>query len=396
MRWTEPALATSGGNPYEVPVVTDTNPDPTIVETTIVAAGTTEDIGNGVMANLLTFNGTLPGPEFRLNVGDTVIVHYQNNLGHASGIHWHGIELANASDGTPLTQNMVPPGGTFLYKFTVPRPGIYWYHPHHHSSTNQVFKGLYGSIIVTDPNEAALADERNAAAAESDADDGAERSHGLQGGGEQRRGDLRPVAATCERWPPSRAVRSDAADPLRTDADRRGRQPSRPVRAGDVPNIQLPGSAGAVNEGQTVVTNGQNVGGRAGTPSAPGALAPGASTHPVNAGQGLRLQLVSSATTRFFRLRLTDRHGDADPAGQGWRSRWIARQRARRGRRRSAASTSITPPVKSCSTPAIAPTSSWRFRRRAVGRAHVVDGGLRSARAAAFPIRPRCRWPISR
>lgn len=64
MRLSEPAMATSGGSPYEVPVVTDTNPDPTIVETTIVAAGTTEDIGNGVMANVLTYNGSLPGPEF--------------------------------------------------------------------------------------------------------------------------------------------------------------------------------------------------------------------------------------------------------------------------------------------------------------------------------------------
>ena len=135
-RFTGPAIATSGGDPYVVPLVTDTNPDPTIVETTITAAGAVLDIGTAVDANVLTFNGTIPGPEFRLHVGDTVIVHYKNNLGHPSGIHWHGIELDNASDGTPLTQNMVPPGGTFLYKFKVTRPGIYWYHPHHHSSTN--------------------------------------------------------------------------------------------------------------------------------------------------------------------------------------------------------------------------------------------------------------------
>ena len=59
-------------------------------------------------------------------------------------------------DGTPFTQNQVPPGGEFLYKFTVTRPGIFWYHPHHHASTNQVFKGLYGMIVVEDPNEAPL------------------------------------------------------------------------------------------------------------------------------------------------------------------------------------------------------------------------------------------------
>ena len=133
-----PAIATSGGDPYVVPLVIDTNPDPDIVETTIMAQPASADLGNGITASALTFNGSIPGPEFRLKVGDTVIVHYVNNLGHPSAIHWHGIELSNPNDGTPLTQDMVAAaGGTFEYKFKVTRPGIYWYHPHHHSSTNQ-------------------------------------------------------------------------------------------------------------------------------------------------------------------------------------------------------------------------------------------------------------------
>lgn len=151
-----PALATSDGNPYVVPEATDTNPDPDIFETTITAEAHTVDIGNGVQANVLTFNGTIPGPTIRLHVGETVIVHFKNNIAHDTGIHWHGIELDNESDGTPLTQNQVSPGGTYLYKFKVTRPGLFWYHPHHHSSTNQVFKGLYGMIIVTDANDDTL------------------------------------------------------------------------------------------------------------------------------------------------------------------------------------------------------------------------------------------------
>ena len=70
-------------------------------------------------------------------------------------MHWHGIELANASDGTPLTQNMVAPGDTFLYKFTVTRPGVYWYH---RITTPRPtgLQGQYGSIIVTDPDQDSL------------------------------------------------------------------------------------------------------------------------------------------------------------------------------------------------------------------------------------------------
>ena len=78
--------------------------------------------------------------------------------------------------------------------------------------------------------------------------------------------------------------------------------PRGPFAAGDIPNIQQAASGIAINEGQTVLTNGKNVGGRAGSPSAPGALAAGASTLDVRPGQGLRLQIGDTATTRFFRL----------------------------------------------------------------------------------------------
>ncbi len=142
-----------------VPQVVDTNPDPNIVETTIVADElAVTDIGDGRAATgAMAYNGSIPGPEFHLTVGQRVRVHFENHLDtEDTGIHWHGIELANKSDGTPLTQNLVPPGGSYLYDFVVTRPGVYWYHPHHQYSTNQVVRGLYGSLIVDDPNEAPL------------------------------------------------------------------------------------------------------------------------------------------------------------------------------------------------------------------------------------------------
>ena len=151
-----PSTATSGGSPYEVPQVIDTNPDPNVVETTITAKGAVVDIGNGVMANGLTFNGQIPGPLFRLQVGDQVNVHFVNNAGHATGIHWHGIELHNASDGTPLTQNMVGAGRHIRIRLCRHPAGSVLVPQHHHSSTNQVFKGMYRPFIVADPNEAQL------------------------------------------------------------------------------------------------------------------------------------------------------------------------------------------------------------------------------------------------
>ena len=160
-----PALAESDGSAYTVPLVVDVNPDPDVVETTIIAQAAGVDIGNGVDVSVLTFNGTIPGPEFRLKVGDTVIVHFVNKIAHATGIHWHGIELANASDGTPLTQNQVAPGDTFLYKFKVTRPGHLLVSPASSLVDQPGLQGLYGSIIVDRSERGAARGRRGAAAA---------------------------------------------------------------------------------------------------------------------------------------------------------------------------------------------------------------------------------------
>jgi FtsP/CotA-like multicopper oxidase with cupredoxin domain len=86
-----------------------------------------------------------------------------------------------------------------------------------------------------------------------------------------------------------------------------------PYSAGDIPAIQTPVSNGRTNEGNLVLTNGKNVGGRGGTPAVPGALAPGAETMDVQAGQGVRLQLLNAAAIRYFRLRLTTNGGGMLP-----------------------------------------------------------------------------------
>ena len=293
-----------------MPLIVDANPDPTIVETTITAQGAFSTSAAASWPACADLQRIDSGSGIRLNVGDTVIVHFQNNLGHATGIHWHGIELANASDGTPLTQDMVQPGDSFLYVHGA-APGIFWYHPHHHSSTNQVFKGLYGSLIVTDPNEAALqasgvlpspAQTRtlvlsditvckspNDATTFSDTQPWLDGTEGML---PDQPGPPRMPIAICE------------TSPLDEDGN-----PRPAFAVGDVPNTQPGGSSGAVSEGQTVLTNGINVGGRAGWPAAPGALDPGAHTLDVQAGQGVRLQIVNTATTRFFRLKLTDGAG---------------------------------------------------------------------------------------
>lgn len=147
-------MGTDTGNPYDVPSPVEDDLSVSLFETTIIAAHTIVDIaggvGGGVMAMADTYNGAIPGPTIRVKMGESIVVRFKNQMNHETAIHWHGVEMANHKDGSPFSQDGVLPGHTYLYKLRFPRAGLYWYHPHHHGSTNQVFKGLYGAIIVTD------------------------------------------------------------------------------------------------------------------------------------------------------------------------------------------------------------------------------------------------------
>lgn len=97
------------------------------------------------------YNGRVPGPEIRLRQGDLLHVVLENRLQQDTTIHWHGVRVPNAMDGAPdVTQPPVQPGKSFVYEFTVPDAGTYWYHPHAHSA-EQVGRGLGGALIIEEP-----------------------------------------------------------------------------------------------------------------------------------------------------------------------------------------------------------------------------------------------------
>jgi FtsP/CotA-like multicopper oxidase with cupredoxin domain len=131
----------------------DRNPDPRIVEVDFEARVATVEIEPGLEVEAWTYNGQIPGPLIRLQVGDRLIVHFTNNLPKPSTIHWHGLRVPIEMDGVPgYSQPAVRPGETFTYDFTVPDAGIFWYHPHVMSAA-QVGFGLYGAFLVEDPTE---------------------------------------------------------------------------------------------------------------------------------------------------------------------------------------------------------------------------------------------------
>ena len=117
------------------------------------------EIAPGRTIRAWTYNGQLPGPTIEARVGDTVVVRLTNNLEEPTTIHWHGVRLPAAMDGTQVVQQLVAPGETFEYRFTVPDAGTFWYHSHH-NETVQMERGLYGALVVREDSEVAVDRER--------------------------------------------------------------------------------------------------------------------------------------------------------------------------------------------------------------------------------------------
>lgn len=117
----------------------------------------------GRQASAYGYNGSLPGPTLRLRAGDELSIRFVNSLDEDTNLHLHGLHVspAGSADNVFVT---VSPGASFDYNYRLPPdhpPGMYWYHPHHHGLVaRQIFGGLFGAIIVEDPEPIESATER--------------------------------------------------------------------------------------------------------------------------------------------------------------------------------------------------------------------------------------------
>ena len=92
------------------------------------------------------YNNSMPGPTIEVTEGDRVRIVVHNELPEPTIVHWHGLEVPIAMDGVEfLTQDPIPPGGTFAYEFTLRQNGTFAYHTH---VAMQQGMGLVGLFIV--------------------------------------------------------------------------------------------------------------------------------------------------------------------------------------------------------------------------------------------------------
>lgn len=147
----------------------------TVREYNLEIVSTDIDYGGGNVWHAWTYKevgsekGTVPGPTLEVNVGEKLVINVTNKLDKVHSLHTHFSNYDIESDGSQINiitgqgaGAMIPPGGDWTYEFEPTRPGLFYYHCHSADGgtiSQHIHQGLYGAIIVKDPNEAPVRDE---------------------------------------------------------------------------------------------------------------------------------------------------------------------------------------------------------------------------------------------
>lgn len=140
---------------FEPRTAVDRDRRPGVVRVDLTALESRHSFRPGGATTVWGYDGAVPGPIIRANVGDDVTVHFCNRLPIEAGatiVHFHGIEATAPMDGSNIAQLPVARGQCFDYSVKPLRAATYWYHTHLNSNV-QIEHGLAGTLVVSDPAE---------------------------------------------------------------------------------------------------------------------------------------------------------------------------------------------------------------------------------------------------
>jgi len=119
---------------------------PTTVRVDLEAIEVVGQLADGTTYPYWTFNGKVPGPFFRVRVGDTVEVHLKNN---ANSIMSHSVDFhAVTGPGGGAVFTTTQPGKETVFTFKALNPGLFMYHCATPMVAEHIANGMYGLILV--------------------------------------------------------------------------------------------------------------------------------------------------------------------------------------------------------------------------------------------------------
>jgi FtsP/CotA-like multicopper oxidase with cupredoxin domain len=114
------------------------------------------EVSPGEVKQAYAYNGMVPGPTIRAELGDRIRIVLHNELSEPTTIHSHGMTVPADMDGVPvMSQDAVLPGESFTYEYTIRNTGSNMYHSHFNAQ-KQVPMGLLGALIVPDRDDPAV------------------------------------------------------------------------------------------------------------------------------------------------------------------------------------------------------------------------------------------------
>jgi nitrite reductase (NO-forming) len=102
-------------------------------------------VAEGYVQQIWTFNGTMPGPVIRTQVGDTVRVHLINppEASASHSVDFHASQVAWNDEMRSLA-----PGEELIYEFTTDYAGVWMYHCGTDPVLHHIANGMFGMVIV--------------------------------------------------------------------------------------------------------------------------------------------------------------------------------------------------------------------------------------------------------
>jgi nitrite reductase (NO-forming) len=120
--------------------------EPTTVVINLDAVEVEGQLADGTTYTYWTFNGAVPGPFFRVRIGDTIEVHMTNNtsstMNHSVDFH----AVTGPGGGAVMTQT--EPGKESIFTAKAINPGLFVYHCATPMVASHISNGMYGMILV--------------------------------------------------------------------------------------------------------------------------------------------------------------------------------------------------------------------------------------------------------
>ena len=132
-------------DPTEIPAPIGDR-EPQVVRIDLEAVEIEGQLADGTTYKYWTFNGKVPGPFFRVRVGDTIEVHMRNltNSTMPHSVDFHAV----TGPGGGATMTQTAPGQETMFTAKALQPGLYVYHCATPMVAQHIANGLYGLILV--------------------------------------------------------------------------------------------------------------------------------------------------------------------------------------------------------------------------------------------------------